>query len=125
MGLNVVFSFAFSSLFEKIGWMPHGGLALANSFATALEATTLLIIIRKRLKGINESHILRGGLQSIGGTLAMSAVVILCLSLFSDRSAWLLTLSGIAAGGLVYALMMTVLRVSELDVLIKAIRRRI
>lgn len=32
--------------------MPHGGLALANSFATALEATALFIFMRKRLNGI-------------------------------------------------------------------------
>jgi putative peptidoglycan lipid II flippase len=54
MGLNVIFSFAFSALFENIGWMPHGGLALANSLATALEVTALLIIMRTRLNGINE-----------------------------------------------------------------------
>jgi putative peptidoglycan lipid II flippase len=30
MGLNVVFSLAFIKLFEFIGWMPHGGLALAR-----------------------------------------------------------------------------------------------
>ena len=125
MGLNVVFSFAFSNIFELIGWMPHGGLALANSFATALEATTLFIIMRKRLKGIKGLNILRGGLQSIGGTLAMSMTVILCLRIFSDRSTWLLTLGGIAAGGLVYTLMMAVLRVPELGVLASAIRRRI
>jgi putative peptidoglycan lipid II flippase len=125
MGLNVVFSITLSSLFESIGWMPHGGLALANSLATALEVTTLLIIIRKRLNGINELHILRGGLQSMGGTLAMSFSVILCLRLFSNRSAWLLTLSGIAAGGLVYALVMVILRVPELRALVRAVRRRV
>jgi putative peptidoglycan lipid II flippase len=125
MGLNVVFSFAFSSLFENIGWMPHGGLAMANSFATALEATTLLIIMRKRLKGINESHILRGGIQSIGGTLAMSVAVVLCLRLFSDRSAWLLAVSGVVAGGLVYALMMVGMQVPELGVLVNAVRGKI
>jgi putative peptidoglycan lipid II flippase len=37
MGLNIVFSLIFIKVFEFIGWMPHGGLALANSFATALK----------------------------------------------------------------------------------------
>jgi putative peptidoglycan lipid II flippase len=125
MGLNVVFSFVFSILFEKIGWMPHGGLALANTVATALEVTTLLILMHKRLNGINGSHILHGGLQTIGGTLAMSFAVLLCLRFLSDRSAWLLTISGIAAGGLVYALTMMFLRVPELTVLLSAVRRRL
>jgi putative peptidoglycan lipid II flippase len=125
MGLNVIFSFAFSALFENIGWMPHGGLALANSLATALEVTVLFVIMRKRLNGINELHILRGGLQSVGGMLAMSVTVLLVTRVFSGQSAWLLALSGIAAGGLVYALMMFALRVPELGVLVGTIHRRL
>jgi len=52
MALNALFSFAFVALFSRIGWMPHGGLALANSFATALEAVALFVVMRKRLNGI-------------------------------------------------------------------------
>jgi putative peptidoglycan lipid II flippase len=125
MGLNVVFSFTFSSFFENIGWMPHGGLALANSLATALEVTALLIIMRKRLNGINELHILRGGLLATGGTLAMSAAVLVCLRFLSDHSVWFLTLSGIGAGGFVYAVTMAAARVPELDSLYNAVRRRL
>ncbi|RLD06256.1 MAG: hypothetical protein DRI32_02875, partial [Chloroflexi bacterium] len=51
MSLNIVFSIAFAALFEQIGWMPHGGLALANSLATALEMVLLMILMRKRLSG--------------------------------------------------------------------------
>ena len=125
MGLNVVFSFTFSSLFENIGWLPHGGLALANSLATALEVTTLLIIMRRRLNGINEFYILRGGLLALAGTLGMSAAVYFCLRVFSEQPAWLITIAGISAGGLVYASMMAVLRVPELISLTGAIRRRL
>jgi len=124
MGLNVAFSFAFSSLFENIGWMPHGGLALANSLATALEVSTLFIIMRKRLKSLDDFRILRGGLQTIGGTLAMSLAILLCLRFLSDRPAWLLSISGIAAGGLAYALTMMALRVPELGSLVREVRRR-
>jgi len=42
MSLNIVFSFAFSALFASLGWMPHGGLALAMSFETALEMSDSL-----------------------------------------------------------------------------------
>jgi putative peptidoglycan lipid II flippase len=125
MGLNVVFSFTFASFFENIGWLPHGGLALANSLATALEVTTLFIIMRKRLNGINGFHILRGGLISTGGTLAMSVAVLSCLRFLSDRPAWLLAPMGIVAGGLTYTLTMLALRVSELNALTGAIRRRL
>ena len=125
MGLNVVFSFVFSSLFNKIGWLPLGGLALANSFATALEVTVLLIIMRKRLNGIEEFHILKGGLLSTAGTLGMSAAVLFCLQFFTEQPAWLLTISGIATGGLAYALTMAALRVPELKMLVSAIRQRV
>ena len=125
MGLNVLFSFTFSALFERIGWMPHGGLALANSLATALEVTTLFVIMRKRLNGINEQHILRGGLQSVGGVLAMAAVVLLSMHILSGQSAWLLAISGILAGCLVYGLAMAAERVSEFQVLFETIQRRL
>jgi len=125
MGLNVLFSFSFSALFENIGWMPHGGLALANSFATAMEVTVLFIIMRKRLNGIDELHLLRGGLQSIGGTLAMAIAVLLSLRLFSGQSAWLLAIIGILAGGLAYILAMKATHVPELDVLVNTIQQRL
>ena len=53
MGLNMVFSLGFARLFAQIGWLPLGGLALANSLATALEAAALLILMRRRLGGLN------------------------------------------------------------------------
>jgi putative peptidoglycan lipid II flippase len=125
MGLNVVFSFAFSSWFAKINWQPHGGLALANSLATALEASALFIILRKRLNGINDLNILRGGLLSTAGTLGMATAVYFCLRFFVGQPTWLLAIIGIATGGLVYTLMMAVLRVPELDMLVGAVRRRL
>ena len=125
MGLNVVFSFVFSSFFQRIGWLPHGGLALANSLATALEVSTLFLIMHKRLNGINEIHILRGGLQATGGAVAMSVAVLLCLHFLSDQSAWLPAISGIAAGGLVYALTMATLQIPEWKMLIEVVRKGI
>ncbi len=125
MGLNVVFSFAFSSLFARLGWMPHGGLALANSLATALEATALFVTMRKRLDGIHGTHLLRGLTLALGGTLTMSAVLLGILRLFSGQSAWLLAPGGILAGGLTYALTLAALRVPEGQALLAALRRRL
>jgi putative peptidoglycan lipid II flippase len=53
MLLNLVLSITLSRYFERLGWMPHGGLALANSLATALEAAALFIVMRSRLKGMD------------------------------------------------------------------------
>ncbi len=49
MTLNILFSLGFSRWFFTLGWEPHGGLALANSLATALEAGLLLVLMRRRL----------------------------------------------------------------------------
>lgn len=125
MGLNVLFSFAFSALFRDLGWMPHGGLALANSLATALEVTALFLIMRRRLQGLEELHILRGGLQSTAGALAMSAAVLLLLRIFAGSPVWLLALGGIAGGGLVYLLVMAFTRATELQILLETIQRRL
>ena len=81
--------------------------------------------MRRRLNGINEFYILRGGLLALAGTLGMSAAVYFCLRVFSEQPAWLITIAGISAGGLVYASMMAVLRVPELISLTGAIRRRL
>jgi putative peptidoglycan lipid II flippase len=76
MGLNVAFSLAFSAWFTRIGWMPHGGLALATSAAAVIEATLLLGLMRKKLGGILGGKIARGTLAALTGTLLMSAGIV-------------------------------------------------
>ncbi|MFZ5819805.1 MAG: murein biosynthesis integral membrane protein MurJ [Chloroflexota bacterium] len=125
MGLNVVFSFAFSTLFMRLGWAPHGGLALANSLATALEATVLFVAMRKRLHGIDGTRLLRGLTLALIGTLAMSAVLLLALRLLPGRPAWLLAPGGILAGGLTYALTLSALRAPEVSAVRETLRRRL
>jgi putative peptidoglycan lipid II flippase len=75
MGLNVVFSVLFSRWFARIGWMPHGGLALANSLATALEAVSLVILMRRRLDGLEGGRILKGTSQALLVAAVMSLVL--------------------------------------------------
>lgn len=123
MTLNIIFSFGFSALFSSIGWMPHGGLALANSLATALEMSALFILMRRRLKGLEGANLLRGFLQAGLGTLGMS--LILSLWLLRNGSVWTIGLGGVALGGFVYALMIWVMRVPELNLLIVGITRRL
>ncbi len=60
---NILLSFAFSHLFGRLGWMRLGGLALANSFATAVECVALLLILRKRIEGIEGRRILSSALK--------------------------------------------------------------
>jgi putative peptidoglycan lipid II flippase len=123
MSLNVILSFVFSGLFARISWLPLGGLALANSTATALEMGTLFLIMRRRLNGLQGENISRGLVQAAAGTLAMSLVLLL----WSQRtgSGLSIGLGGVALGGVVYLLMMWALRVPELQAVYHALRRRL
>jgi putative peptidoglycan lipid II flippase len=114
MGLNVVLSFALSSLFAHLGWMPHGGLAFANSIATGLEAIVLLILIRIRLKGINFQTILKGFLQAILAALFMGVFLTFWLQQMSAYPIWIIALGGFFIGGCIYITFTWFLKVPEL-----------
>lgn len=125
MTLNVIFSFAFSAFFTKLGWMPHGGLALANSFATALEMTALIILMRRKLIGLDGANIWRGLLQAFLGAFAMSAILLGWLQFTAGVSVWIIVPVGIIAGGLVYAAMLFALRAPELAAILNAARSKL
>jgi putative peptidoglycan lipid II flippase len=125
MGLNVLFSFAFAWIFNQIGWMPHGGLALANSFATALEGTTLFILMRKRLTGIEGKSIFDGTLRVFVATLAMGIGLWFWMQTTAGMNRWIIALGGVALGGIIYLAGVVILRVPEIQVLLGMITQRL
>ncbi len=125
MGLNALFSFGFAWVFSQMGWMPHGGLALANSLATALEAAVLFIIMRKRLDGIEGNHIFSGTVLSLVASAAMAVSLLGMLSLEKNLSVWVTAPLGVAIGGAVYFLVLLALRTPELSYLIDGVMRRL
>jgi len=125
MGLNLVFSLAFSALFERIGWMPHGGLALANSLATALEMGGLLVLMRRRLNGLNGSAILSGSGQAAIATLAMSVALVLWINQAAGQPVWLVATGGILVGGVVFGLVVLALGVHEAKSLVGELAQRV
>ena len=125
MGLNVVFSILFSKFFAQIGWMPHGGLALANSLATALEATALFIFMRRRLHGIEGNHILRGFTMSTVAALGMGIGLWLWIQSTESLARWIVSLGGVVIGGLIYGIAVVLLRVPEIQILKGVITRRL
>ncbi len=102
MGLNILFSLAFSALFSRLGWAPHGGLALANSLATALEMTGLLILMRRRLNGLGGRQVLAGVAQAGAATLLMGLVVWVWLSWMASTSPLVMIAGGVILGGMVF-----------------------
>jgi putative peptidoglycan lipid II flippase len=125
MGLNVVFSFWFSWLFVKIGWMPHGGLALANSLATALEAVALFILMRRRLNGIEGMNLLRGFGAAALATLGMALGLMAWINLSGSLNRWLIALGGVMLGGVIYGLGVWALQVPEVKGIVKWVGKKI
>ncbi len=114
MGLNIVFSLWFTKVFANLGWMPHGGLAFANSLATGLESVTLIVLMRKRLKGIEGAFIMKGvGIALLGSGL-MAVVVLGWQSLVGSASLVLELLGGLVLGLGVYIGLMWVLKMPEI-----------
>ncbi len=122
MSLNVFFSIAFAALFERIGWMPHGGLALANSLATALEMVLLMILMRKRLGGIDGRNITRGFGQASLAALGMGIALLWWQQAQITSATWLVALGGIAIGGAVYFLVIWILQVPEIQKISRFLR---
>ena len=92
MSLNLALSLFFSYLFTQIGWMPHGGLALANSLATALESIALLYLMRRKLQGLEGKTIWQGVLKALIASAAMAAGLLLWLHFAPFSSSILITL---------------------------------
>jgi len=125
MSLNVVFSFVFSDLFDRVGWMPHGGLALANSLATALEMVVLLILMRRRLDGIHGARVLQGFGAAALGSAAMALALWVWVRQIGTAAPWLVVAGGVGIGGLVYGTVIGLLPVPEVRQLIQAVQSRL
>lgn len=124
MSLNIILSILLGSLFLSFGWLAIGGLALANSIATGLEAVVLMIIMRKRLHGIEGSRIF----QLVWKVMVASTLMGLLLwwltnqDLLSDA---FILLIGAASGVLVYGLSLFLFRVTEFNVLLQMVLNKV
>ncbi len=125
MGLNVVFSILFSRYFASIGWFPLGGLALANSLATALEATALFIFMRKRLNGIEGKSIANSAWRVALAALGMGIGLGVWTQSTLSQTRWLVALGGVALGGVIYGVSVLILKVPEIQIMLNAIKRRL
>ncbi len=125
MTLNVVLSFAFAALFSRIGWMPHGGLALSNSLATALEGATLFILMRQRLHGIEGGAVTDGFLRALAASLGMTIILVVWMQVFGSLNRWVVALGGVAIGAIAYAAAVWMLKVPEIKILTYAVSRRL
>ena len=125
MGLNVLFSILFSRWFAQLGWYPVGGLALANSLATALEAAALFVFMRRRLGGIEGRSIADGAWRVSVSALGMAIGLMVWTQVTGGMNRWLVALGGVGVGGILYAAGVVLLKVSEIQTLAGAVLRRL
>jgi putative peptidoglycan lipid II flippase len=124
MTLNIIFSLVLTRAFTSIGWLPHGGLALANSLATGLEAIALLVIMRRRLAGLEGKFIINALWKGMVAGAIMAGALIFWIDISSNLSFWQITLVGLIAGGALYCAILVFLRVREIGVLWRAVSYR-
>jgi putative peptidoglycan lipid II flippase len=124
MGLNIGLSLVFMRLFSQLGWAPFGGLALANSLATGLEGIALLILMRRRLHGLQDRSLLTGLGQAFLATACMSVCVWGWVALTPGLPGILIVAGGLAIGGGSYLLVTWLLKVPELIELVLLVVRR-
>jgi len=124
MGLNIVLSLTLTTTFSRLGWPPVGGLALANSLATTVEATMLVVLIRRRVDGLGWAAIQRGVFAALGAASMMSLGLLAWLALTAGGSELLIGLGGAALGGGLYYLAARLLGAPEAEELPKMILRR-
>jgi putative peptidoglycan lipid II flippase len=125
MLLNVGLSLTLPSLFEAAGWLPHGGLALANSLATTLELIGLLWLIRGRLGGLEGRRSLPTLLRSSAAAAIMGLALGALLWALPNLDPLLLVPIGIVLGAGVYLGLGWILGIEEVRVVALQIRRRL
>jgi putative peptidoglycan lipid II flippase len=98
MTLNIILSLTLAQAFSRSGLPPHGGLALANTLATALETTILLILLGRRLRGMDMVRLRRGLLASILASGLMAGSIQLWLNWTMNQTTWFRGAGGVLIG---------------------------
>jgi putative peptidoglycan lipid II flippase len=125
MGLNVILSLTLPGLFGSLGWPHHAGLALANSIATLIELVVLIALIRRRTGGLEGSQTLPTLVKSGIASLGMGAVLVGWRAALPGAGAVVLGGGGIILGIGTYLVGALLLRVGEVQAVLKLIRRRL
>jgi putative peptidoglycan lipid II flippase len=123
MGLNVVLSLILPGIFDRAGWPSHAGLALANSIATLLELAVLMILVRRRMDGLEGRRTLTTFAKSGLASLAMGATLLGWQVVLPHAGTLVLGGGGVVLGVAVYLGVALLLRMGELGAVMGLIRR--
>jgi putative peptidoglycan lipid II flippase len=111
MGVNILLSLLL------IQPLAHGGLALANSVATLMEAAVLLWLLRSKLGGWEERRVAQTAARSLAATGVMALTVWLLLRIWQEWPQPLLTVVVGVVAVVVYGVIAWMLRAPELQTL--------
>jgi putative peptidoglycan lipid II flippase len=124
--INLVFGLALMST-----PLNYGGLALANSLAALAEATLLMVMVRRRIPGLDLGPVVRSLGRTVVASVLMGVTVATLPRLLQDRLALPTTLElalivglVVLAGGMVYFAFSFLLKSEELRVLLRLARAR-
>ncbi|MFB0535147.1 MAG: murein biosynthesis integral membrane protein MurJ [Anaerolineae bacterium] len=108
-----------------MGPLGHGGLALANSLAVSAEVLVLLLILRRRLGGVEGKQTLQELSRVLLATAVMGAVIggVLTLGHRADANIIWTAAAGGVAGVIIYVAVSRLLGVRELYSMLAAIVR--
>jgi putative peptidoglycan lipid II flippase len=123
--VNIVLSLAFGLGFQRIGWDPIGGLALATSLAVTIEMACLAVMISRRLEGLDGARIRPGLWRMSAAATVMGIVLVVWLALTAGRSVWLVSIVGVAGGAALYWAVAWVLGSTEARVLLVPVFARL
>lgn len=124
MGLNVALSLTLPGVFGLAGWPPYAGLALANSVAVLLELVALLVLMQRRMGGLEGRQTLIAFAKSGLASLAMGAVLVGWQAALPNAGSLMLGGGGVVLGVAVYLGAALLLRVEELKAVAGLVRRK-
>jgi putative peptidoglycan lipid II flippase len=113
------------SLFEAVGWLSLGGLALANSVATTAEMVVLLYLISKRMNGLEGQRLVGALWRMVLACLVMLVGLAITSRILSASPAWLVSAISMLVAAGIYGLVTLLLGSEEPVALMRGIRQRV
>jgi putative peptidoglycan lipid II flippase len=118
MVLNVVLSLV---LKESMGFT---GLALANSAAVTIEMVVLLLLLSRRMGGMDGARVWQSTRRSLLASLVMVPVLAGPLFIWPQANPWLIGPILMILGALLYLASMWIVKAEELDRILEMVRSR-
>lgn len=122
MVANIALSLLLMPVFTALGLLPFGGLALANSIATALEAIALYALLARREPRIRSRAVAMTLVKSVIAALGMGGLIVVWLALAGDGL--LATLAAMAIGATAYFALSLLVKNDAVQPAISLVARR-